>query len=131
MRQKTKRTMCIKCWFVMMESSNVDCLSSLHSNLTSILKPKCSILNPPTSYLLYPASILHRHLLFLYFNRIFDSKCPQNTGISDKMSASAACTACNFFQVWLRVEKKIDKMEILRRLICRIMVSFIQVADWQ
>ena len=29
--------------------------------------------------------------------RIFDSKCPQNSVISDKMSASATCS---FFQVW-------------------------------
>ena len=32
-------------------------------------------------------------------NRIFDSKCPQNSMISDLMSTSADCTACSFFQV--------------------------------
>ena len=93
--------MCIKCWCGMMESSNLDCLSSLHSHSTSILNPKCSILHPPTSNLFYPTSILHRHIFFLYPNRIFYSKCPQNSGISDQMSASAACTTCNFFQVCL------------------------------
>ena len=30
---------------------------------------------------------------------IFNSKCPQNSGISDKMSAS---TACSFFQVCVK-----------------------------
>ena len=29
---------------------------------------------------------------------IFDSKCPQNSGISNKMSAIAACTAYSFFR---------------------------------
>ena len=88
-----------------MESSNIDCLSSINSHLTSILN-----LNPLFSILLSQISLFQPQ--FSFFNSsssilsqkygIFDSKCPQNSVISDKMSTSATCTACSFFPVRVR-----------------------------
>ena len=69
---------------------------------------KSSIHHPPTSNLFYPSSILHLQLFFFHSQYkkygIFGSKSPQNSVISDKMSASAACTTCSFFQVWLALK---------------------------
>ena len=65
LRQRTKRNMGIKCWCDMLESSNFDCLSSIHSPSTPILIPKSSILHPPTPNILYPTSIIHRLFCFL------------------------------------------------------------------
>ena len=98
----------------MMKSSNFDGLSSIHSPPSSIFNSKCFILHAPSSNLLDPN--LHLRLFFLHppylldpsiifnssssilsqKNGIFDSKSPQNSVISNKMSAS---TACSFFQV--------------------------------
>ena len=65
------------------------------------LKPQISFNNQPKCLLtnfLFPvfnssSSILCQNV------RKFVSKCPQNSVILDKMSASVACTACSFFQV--------------------------------
>ena len=59
------RNICIKYLCGMMESTILDCLSSIHSPLTSVLNSKSSIVNPPTSILLYPTSILHHQIFFL------------------------------------------------------------------
>ena len=72
------------------------------SSPPSILSSKSSFPHSPTSNLLCPTSILHFQLFFLPLiqkYQIFDLKCPQNSVISNKMSARAACTACSFFQV--------------------------------
>ena len=58
----------------------------------SILLPQISLIQPHFSIFNSSSSILSQK------NGIFDSKSPQNSVISDKMSASAACTACSFFQ---------------------------------
>ena len=71
------------------------------------LHPQFPILNAPISILLPYISYIHCQFSILnsssYIqsqkNGIVDSKSPQNSVISDKMSASAACTACSFFQV--------------------------------
>ena len=79
-----------------MESLNLDCLSS-----TSILITRSSILHSPTSNIFFLTSILHLQIFFSIHSQkygIFGSKSPQNSVISDKMSASAACS---FFQVWV------------------------------
>ena len=59
--------------------------------------PQLSLIQPPFSIFNSSSSIISRK------NGIFDSKSPQNSVISDKMSASAACTACSFFQVCLNL----------------------------
>ena len=108
--------MCIKCWSGMMNSSYLDCLSSIHSHSTSILNPTSSNLQPPTSKLLYQTSILNHQLLFLNPpSKVQDMwlKCPQNSVISDKMSASAACS---FFQVsWISSGRIIFPKYLLKR----------------
>ena len=65
-------------------------LKDLHLTKISFIQPQISIFNSSSS-------ILNQK------NGIFDSKSPQNSIISDKMSASAACTACSFFQVWREI----------------------------
>ena len=72
------------------------------------LNPQFWILNPQISVLLPQISFIQPR--FPIFNSsfsilskkygIFGSKSPQNSVIFDKMSASAACTTCSFFQVW-------------------------------
>ena len=87
----------------MIKSSNLYCLSSIQSLSTSILNPKSSILLPSTSNLLYPTQfsiVKSSSSIPTQKNKKFDSKCPQNSVISNKMSARATCTACTFFQVW-------------------------------
>ena len=77
--------MCIKCWCVMMKSSNHDCLSSIHS-----LLPQFWIPNSPSSdqnlykprILQLEPFVLNPHLIWL--------KSPQNSEISVKISTSAA-----------------------------------------
>ena len=59
----------------------------------SIIIPQISLIQPQFSIFNSSSSILSQK------NGIFYSKSPQNSMISDKMSASAACTACNFFLV--------------------------------
>ena len=59
----------------------------------SILLPQISLTQPQFSLLNSSSSILSEKY------RIFDSKSPWNSVISDKMSASAATTATSFFQV--------------------------------
>ena len=71
--------------------------------------PQFWLLNPPFSILLPQISFIQPQ--FSTFNSSFPilskkygivgSKSPQNSVISDKMSASGACTACSFFRVWL------------------------------
>ena len=56
----------------------------------SILLPQISLLQPQFSIFNSSSSILSQNI------GIFDSKSPQNSVISDKMSASAACS---FFQI--------------------------------
>ena len=58
------RNTCIKCWCGIMESSNLECLSSIHRPPSSILNFKSSILHPSTSNLFYPTSIFHLQLFF-------------------------------------------------------------------
>ena len=75
---------------------------------STALNLQFQILNPPFSILLPQISFYQPQ--FSIFNSssfnlsqkygMFDSKCSQNRGILDKMSASAACTACSFFQVY-------------------------------
>ena len=68
------------------------------------LQPKFWILNTPLSILLPHISFIQPQFSIVTFSstiltqkyRIFDSKCPQNSGISDNISASAAWS---FFQV--------------------------------
>ena len=91
----------IKCCCGMMKSSNFDGLSSIHSPqfsilnaLFSILLPQISLIQPQVCTFDSSSSILSQK------NRIFDSKSPQTSVISNKMSASATCTACSFFQVF-------------------------------
>ena len=96
------RNMCIKCWCDVIKLSNLEFLQSI------ALHPQFWIINPPFSILLHQISFIQ--LQFSIFNTcfsilskkygIFASKSPQNSVISDKMSASATCTACSFFQVW-------------------------------
>ena len=78
-----------------MKSSNFDGLSSVHSPQSSIfiLQPQISLIQPQSSIFISCPSILRKK------NGTFDSKSPQNSVISNKMFASAACTACSFFQV--------------------------------
>ena len=76
------------------------------------LHPQFWILNHPFSILL--PQIFYIQPQFSIFNSSFsilsqrceilcDWKSPQNSVISNEMSASAACTACSFFQVcWIR-----------------------------
>ena len=93
------RNVCIKCWCGMIKPSNLECLSSIHSPQSSISNSKSSILHPPTSNLFIQPhfSIFKSSFSILsQMYRIFGSKCPQNSVISDKMSVS---TACSFFQV--------------------------------
>ena len=61
--------------------------------LFSIRLPQISLIQPQFCIFGSSSSILSQK------NGIFDSKSPQNSVISNKMSASAACTACSFFQV--------------------------------
>ena len=86
----------------MMKSSNLGGLSSIHSPLSSfILNASFSILVPQTSFIQPHFSIfISSSSILSQKNGILDSKSPQNCVISDNMSASAACTACSFFQVW-------------------------------
>ena len=56
--------------------------------------PQISLIQLPFSIFNSSSSILSRK------NGIFDSKSPQNSVIFYNMSASAACTACSFFQLW-------------------------------
>ena len=71
------------------------------------LLPQFWILNPQFSYLLPQISFIQLQLSIVNSSSfilnqkywIFDSKCPQNSMISYKLSASTACTACSFFQV--------------------------------
>ena len=83
----------------MMESSNLDWLSSTHSPLTSIwilnslfsiLLPQISFIQPQFSIFNFSSSILSQN-----YGK-FDSKCLQNIVIPNQMSASAATS---FFQV--------------------------------
>ena len=67
----------------------------------SILLPQISLIQPHFSIFNSAPSILSQK------NGIFTSKSPQNTVISDKMSASAACTACSFFQVCQKCPKSV------------------------
>ena len=75
------------------------------------LHPQFLILNASFSILLPQISLIQPHFSIFYSsfsilsqkNGIFDSKRPQNSVISDKMSASGACTACSFFQVRIKV----------------------------
>ena len=73
----------------------------------STLRPQISLIQPPLSILNYSSSILRQK------NGIFHSKSPQNSVISDNMSASAACTAYIFFQVYW---KHPPKMKLKLRL---------------
>ena len=85
-------------------TSNLDSRSSIHSPSSSISISKCFILQPRTSNLLHQLhfSIFNSFSSILsQKNRIFDSKSPQNSVISEKMTAREACTACSFFQVCL------------------------------
>ena len=58
--------MYIKYKYGMMESSYLDCLSSIHNPLTPILNSKSSIFSPPALNLLYPTSILYLQIFFLH-----------------------------------------------------------------
>ena len=69
----------------------------------SILLPQISLIQPQFCIFGSSSSILSQK------NGIFYSKSPQNSVISNKMSASAACTACNFFQVWI-IHRKIPEV---------------------
>ena len=66
----------------------------------SMLNPQFTILLPKIPFIQPQLSIVNSSSPILTQKyRIFGSKCPQNSVISDKMSASAACTTCSFFQV--------------------------------
>ena len=77
------------------------CLSNCFSNTCVPPEiPKRGILFlglPGTSNPLFPTSILPPSSVESTWH--FYLKCSQNSVISDKMSASATCTACSFFQV--------------------------------
>ena len=79
---------------------NFGCLSLIYNPPASFLHSPSSIHHHTTFIPLGPSSIFHLELFFSGLRcGIFNLKCPQHSGILDKMSASAACTACNFFQV--------------------------------
>ena len=62
-----------------------------------ILNPQCSIPLPKISFIQPQLSIVNSSSsIHTKKKQIFDSKCPQNSIISDKMFASAACS---FFQI--------------------------------
>ena len=95
----------IKCGCSMVNSSNF--LFVYPQSTTS--QPHFLILNSQFTLIQSQFSLIHPQ--FSIFNSsssisgrkyiIFDAKCPQNSAIFNKMAASAACTACSFFQVWL------------------------------
>ena len=82
--------------------SNPQILSGYPQSITLnsqcwILNPHLSILLPQISFIQPQFSIFKSSFSILSKKKIFGSKSPQNSVISDKMSASAACS---FFQVW-------------------------------
>ena len=75
---------------------------------STAIHPQFMIFNPPFSILLpqisfnQPQFSIFNSSISIHIQKygIFDYKCPKNSVISDKMSASATCTAaCSFFQV--------------------------------
>ena len=68
---------------------------SILNSKSSILLPQISFMQPKFPIFNYLFSILSKK------NGIFCSKGPQNSAISDKMSASVACTVCSFLKVWM------------------------------
>ena len=81
--------MCIKCWCSIMESSNLDFPSSIQSFPSSILDSKSSNLHLSTqiSFIKPQFSIFNSSFSILCQKySLFDSKCPQNSIISDKIS---------------------------------------------
>ena len=104
--------MCIKCWCFMIESSNLDCLFSLHSPSTSILNPKCSILHPPTSNLLYPTSNLLHHLFLLYPNSKVQDICLKIVWFLTKCLQAPLAPLASFFQVWSSLSQSSIKSKI-------------------
>ena len=87
--------MCIKCWCGMLESSKI----LIAYPQTRALQPQFWILNPQFSYLLPPISFIQLQLTIVKSSFsiltqkfwIFDSKCPKNSVISDKMSDACFC----------------------------------------
>ena len=69
--------------------------STAHQPQFWILNHHFSILKLPLFNLNSPSTTLSSVKSWIFY-----SKCPQNTRICDKMSSSATCTACFFFQVW-------------------------------
>ena len=101
-QHRKTRNMCIDCWCGLGKSSNLDYPSSMQRPPLSIWNSKSSILHPlpQISFLQPQFSILNSSSFILRQKYgIFDWKYPQNSGNSNKMSASAACTACCIFQV--------------------------------
>ena len=87
-RQSMNRNMCIKCWCGMINSSYLECLSSIHSPPSSVLNSKFFILlpqislsnlNSPTSTLVPPSSIKSTGYLIQKVLKIawFLTKCPK------------------------------------------------------
>ena len=69
------------------------------------LHPQFSLLNASFSILLPQISLIKPQFSILsQKNGIFHSNPSQISLISNKMSASAACTTCSFFQVWLALK---------------------------
>ena len=101
--QWMNRNICVKCWWGMMKSSIFNGLSSIHIPPSSIFYSKCFFLYPLTSNLLDPTLFLHLQLFFPHpqsKERDIYLKSPQNSGISEEMSASTATIATSFFQLW-------------------------------
>ena len=112
LQQRMTKNVFVKCGLSIVKSSNLDCVSSIHNPPASFLYSKPSILHNPTSILLYPSSTFHLQLFFLHPRsklRDFRSKMSSKQRDFDKMSASAACTACSFFQVWRTKKMGIDR----------------------
>ena len=89
-------------------------VARLNHQILIVLHPLSSIFNFEFSTLFSPCSYLKSLLKKLQFSnfhssssilsqkyRISDSKFPQNSRTSDKLSASVACTTCIVCQVWL------------------------------
>ena len=75
---------------------------TLHSQFLT-QNPHFSIILPKIHFIQPQFSISNSSFFILSKKHgIFGSKSPQNRVSSDKMSASAACTACSFFQVCLQ-----------------------------
>ena len=97
---------------VMTISQQFQVLSAFHQSI--VLHTQFWIINHPFSNLLLQIYFIQPQFFIVnsFFSiltqnyRITDKKGPQNSVISDKMSASAPCTTCSFFQVSIAAQIK-------------------------